>query len=384
MQKFLMGLLCLTGIPVLAKAQVPTDEFHGLQKVLENLYDQMMPLCSQLIGVAQGIAGFAAAWYIAVRVWHHIANAEPIDFFPLFRPFVIGFCILIFPLVLNLINGILQPTVSATDAIVQNTNQAMNAILDAQKGQLSNPPQGDPTKADDDPMRWYQYTHPDGPAGPTVSTNPIGDAFASFSISYLIRKVVGWILDLLFKTAVLCIDTIRTFKLIVLAILGPLVFGLSIFDGFQHTLKHWLARYVNVFMWLPVANIFGAIIAKIQLNMAQLQAAGGSTDPFFGDTNTAYLIFLLIAIVGYFSVPSIAGYIIQVGGHALFSRTSSIASTAVSAYTSTVMRELSATIASFRKSKDSGSGTNNTNRAGSNGNGASGADYKTKKITGET
>ena len=377
MIKSFMGLVCLTGLPVLVSAQSPTDEFHGLQKVLNNLYDQMIPLCSQLIGVAQGIAGFAAAWYIAVRLWHHITNAEPIDFYPLLRPFVIGFCIVIFPLVLSLINGILAPTVTATDAIVQNTNQAMYAVLDAQKNQLSNPQPGDPTKADDDPMKWYQYTHPDGPAGPTVSTNPIGEAFASFSISYLIRKVVGWVLDLLFKTAVLCIDVIRTFKLIVLAILGPLVFGLSIFDGFQHTLKHWLARYVNVYMWLPVANIFGAIIAKIQLNMAQLQASGGSTDPFFEDTNTAYLIFLLIAIVGYFSVPSIAGYIISVGGHALFSRTASIASTAVSAYAGTVVRETSAMISSFRKTQTSDSGSGSPS-------GSQPADFKTKKITGET
>ena len=39
----------------------------------------------------------------------------------------------------------------------------------------------------------------------------------------------------LFEAAALCINTIRTFYLIVLAILGPLVFGIAVFDGFQHT-----------------------------------------------------------------------------------------------------------------------------------------------------
>ena len=67
----------------------------GLHGVLEQLYDEMMPLCSQLIGVGQGLAGFAAMWYIA-RVWGHLPRAEPIDFYPLFRPFVIGFCVLFF------------------------------------------------------------------------------------------------------------------------------------------------------------------------------------------------------------------------------------------------------------------------------------------------
>src|SRR6476646_10846124 len=66
------------------------DGLQSMQTTLDELYDQMMPMCSQLIGVGQGIAGFAATWYIAYRVWRHLANAEPIDFYPLLRPFAIG------------------------------------------------------------------------------------------------------------------------------------------------------------------------------------------------------------------------------------------------------------------------------------------------------
>ena len=73
------------------------DEIKSLHQVLEQLYTDMLPLCSKLIGVGRGIAGFAATWYIASRVWRHIANAEPIDFYPLFRTFVLGFAVIIFP-----------------------------------------------------------------------------------------------------------------------------------------------------------------------------------------------------------------------------------------------------------------------------------------------
>src|SRR5665213_837706 len=79
--------------PRISFAQSLSNELGGLQKVLDQLYDEMLPLCSQLIGVGRGIAGFAATWYIASRVWGHISRAEPIDFYPLFRPFVIGFAI---------------------------------------------------------------------------------------------------------------------------------------------------------------------------------------------------------------------------------------------------------------------------------------------------
>jgi hypothetical protein len=53
---------------------------------------------------------------------------------------------------------------------------------------------------------------------------------------------------------------------------------------------------------------------------------------------TAYLIFMVIAIVGYFTVPSIAGYIVNVGGHALSNRTSALASMAMSSISTTLMQ----------------------------------------------
>jgi hypothetical protein len=116
-----------------------------------------------------------------------------------------------------------------------------------------------------------------------------------------------------------------------------------------------------------VANIFGAITAKIQLNMMQLELAGGATDPFFASTNTAYLIFLAIAIVGYFTVPSIAGYIIHAGSHALFSKTTALASTAVSMMGGAVMNSAVSSVNSMTPKESPVP-----------------SDFKTKKITGES
>ncbi len=124
-------------LPFISHAQGIADEMKGLHGVLEQLYDEMMPLCSQLIGVGQGLAGFAAMWYIASRVWGHLSRAEPIDFYPLFRPFVIGFCVLFFPtVVLGVINGVMKPTVTATAAMVEGSDKAI-AVLVQQKEEAS-------------------------------------------------------------------------------------------------------------------------------------------------------------------------------------------------------------------------------------------------------
>jgi len=364
-----------TLLPLFSHAQGVASDIHSLQGILNDLYNQMIPLCSQMIGVGQGIAAFAALWFIAVRVWKHIAAAEPVDFYPLLRPFVIGFCIITFPSVLAMINGVLSPTVSATAAMVGNSNQAIETMLNAQQQQQTTTQPATPGINNGDPDKWYQYSHPDNSSPSGTNTNPIADQFSGFGFKNMIKKMIYEMLNVLFEAAALCIDTIRTFKLIVLAILGPLCFGLSVFDGFQHTLKQWLARYVNVYMWLPVANIFGAIIAKIQANMLQLEQSGGASNPNFTDTNTAYLIFMVIGIVGYFTVPGIANYIMNVGGHALFSKTSALASSAVSVATTAAMQGTAGNTTNIANNPST-STTNNNSGSGSSG-------YMGSKLSGQ-
>src|SRR3954454_13014924 len=125
----MMGMV----LPFLSQAQDSggglANELYSLHGVLDGLYNQMIPLCSQLISVGQLIAGFAALWFIAARVWRHLANAEPIDFYPLFRPFAIGFAIMIFPSVISIINGVMQPTVAATATMVTNSDEAVAFLL---------------------------------------------------------------------------------------------------------------------------------------------------------------------------------------------------------------------------------------------------------------
>lgn len=311
--------------PFMSLAQGIADDMNGLHGVLDQLYDEMMPLCSNLIGVGQGLAGFAAIWYIASRVWRHIASAEPVDFYPLFRPFVIGFCIMIFPSVLYMVNGVMKPTVTATAAMVEGSNKAIERLLKEKEEALK---ETDPWKmyvgstGSGDQDKWYRYTHDDADPIGQGMLDGIGNdiKFAMSKASYNFRNSVKeWmseVLRILFEAASLCIDTLRTFQLVVLSILGPIVFGISVFDGFQHTLTVWLARYINIYLWLPVANIFGSIIGKIQENMLKIDIAqaGEYGDTFFSRTDVAYLVFMIIGIIGYFTVPSVANYIVHAGG----------------------------------------------------------------------
>jgi conjugative transposon TraJ protein len=312
--------------PLLSHAQGLSNDIHGLQYTLDSVYDEMLPLCGQLIGVGSAIAGFGALLYISFRVWRQIANAEPIDFFPLMRPFALGIALQIFPGVIAVINGVMQPTVTATSSMVQNSDAAIAKLLKAKEAAVEQTDTwqmyiGD--NGDGDRDKWYKYTHPNDPTGDKEGMlQSVGNdvkfamAKASYNFRNTVKEWMSEVLLVLYEAAALCINTIRTFYLIVLAILGPIVFGLAVFDGFQQTLSVWFAKYINVFLWLPVANIFGAIIGKVQENMLKLDISQvqNTGDTFFSSTDTAYLIFLIIGIIGYFTVPGIASHIVHAGG----------------------------------------------------------------------
>ena len=53
-------------------------DFDNLHQILQNLYVEMMPLCSKMTGVARGLAGLGALFYVAYRVWQALVRAEPV------------------------------------------------------------------------------------------------------------------------------------------------------------------------------------------------------------------------------------------------------------------------------------------------------------------
>jgi conjugative transposon TraJ protein len=336
-----MALLLLSANAT--QAQDITSSLKGMQPVLDTVYNQMIPMCSNLIDAARGIAGFAALWYIASRVWRQIAQAEPLDFYPLLRPFALGMAIMLFPMVISLMNGVMQPIVSATGAMVTNSDNSIALLLKQKEDAIKNSSSYQMYVGDDgngDRQQWYKYTHPDDPNDQNEGTfSSLGNDVKfwmdkqAYNFKNNIKQWMSEILQVIYAAAILCINTLRTFYLIVLAILGPLVFGFAVFDGLQHSLQQWVARYINIFLWLPIANIFGSIIGQVQqqmikLDISQIQSAG---DTFFSPSDTCYLIFLCIGIVGYFSVPSVANYVIHAhGGNGLLNKVTSVAATTVS------------------------------------------------------
>ena len=293
-------------------------DFENLHQILHTLYQEMMPLCSNLTGVAKGIAGLGALFYVAAKVWQALARAEPIDVYPLLRPFAVGLCIMFFPtFVLGTINTVLSPVVKGCHGMLETQTFDMTKYRE-QKDRLEyeankrNPETAylvDKEEFDKklDELGWS--------AGDLITMGGMYIDRAEYRMKQNIRRWFQELLELLFQSAGLVIDTIRTFFLIVLSILGPIAFAISVYDGFQSTLTQWITRYISVYMWLPVSDLFSSVLARIQVLMLTKDIEAMSDPTFIPDSsNTVYMVFLIIGIFGYFTIPTVANWIIMAGG----------------------------------------------------------------------
>ena len=300
-------------------------EFDNLHQILRSLYEQMMPLCEDMAGVAKGIAGLGALFYVAYRVWQSLARAEPIDVFPMLRPFAIGLCIMFFPtVVLGTINSILSPVVQGTakmleaetldmntyrqqkdkleyEAMMRNPETAYlvsNEEFDKQLEELGWSPSDMVTMAGmyiDRGNVQHEKEHPrllPRDTGTAVPSRRPRDRHRP----HLLPRGAG--------------DT-RSDSLRHIGV-----------GRFQSTLTQWICRYIQVYLWLPVSDMFSTILAKIQVLMLQSDIERMQADPNFSldSSDGVYIVFLCIGIIGYFTIPTVAGWIIQAGGMGGYNR----------------------------------------------------------------
>ena len=300
-------------------------DFENLHQILRSLYDEMMPLCEDMAGVAKGIAGLGALFYVAYRVWQSLARAEPIDVLPMLRPFAIGLCIMFFPtVVLGMLSGVLSPIVQGTAQMLEAEMLDMNEYRE-QKDKLEyeamkrNPETAYLVSNEEfdkqlEELGWS----PDD----LVTMAGMYIERSMYQMKKGVRDFFRELLELLFQAAALVIDTLRTFFLVVLSILGPIAFAISVWDGFRSRLTRWIGRYGQVDLGRPVSDMFSTILAKIQVLMLQSDIERMQADPNFSldSSDGVYIVFMIIGIIGYFTIPTVSGWIIQAGGMGNYGR----------------------------------------------------------------
>ena len=272
------------------------DSLHG---ILRRLYDEMTELCQPMMTLATAIAALGALFYIAYRVWQSLSRAEPVDVFGMLRPFCLGICILFFD--------------------VRKFQEEKDRLLSEMPLKVAVTGEFNPTDEELEKeiadMGWNEEDY--------AVMQRMSHTCYSFSLQGIVQTIMRKVMEFFFRAASLVVDTIRTFFLIVLSVLGPFAFAVSVFDGFQNTLIQWLARYISVYLWLPISDLLGVMLARIQTLVLQseMEMIRDPLSVFSPDGSTAiYLVFMLIGLVGYFCVPTVANWVVQAGGMGAYNR----------------------------------------------------------------
>ncbi len=289
-----------------------------LETSIDEVFTRFADSFGALVAFGQALGFIGSLCYVFYRVWGHMARAEPIDVYPLLRPFALALALLIYPL---LVRGIVEigklldtgtaTMVTSQRAEVDRLNQLKKAQIRDNAGSILIPPGEDGEIGAWDVMRTV--------FGPTGSGNSLVGNAVSGVMQYYFDQFLSWLGEIFYDLAGIYIKLISTFFLIVLALTGPITFGLATFEWFYSGLAAWFSRLIHVLLYIPLVNILGAILETIHISMLnqdlavfQEQLRSGNTG--MGSSDWGLIIFYFIGAGAYLSIPKVASYIIESTG----------------------------------------------------------------------
>ena len=322
----LIALIVLLGSDALdAQTFAPTD-LTNADAMLKRVYNKIFERSGIFVDIACFIGAMGAIIMISSHIYERMLRGKSIFLSEVARPLVILVALVLYTPLIQTINLVLSPTLVATKELVNGERDVLENVIDQMEANDVKSGQheayGTAFGSDGDFDRYLEIYELEDDAG-TMGINRIGQFLSwrmesyLYQIRWMIRMALFWVLGFLYTAVVFCLSTVRTFTLSVLALVGPLALGFSLWSPFSRSFITWLGRYIAVYLWLPVANIFGFLITTVmtEFNLIHMtNAAAGGSNVAFSSLDIMYAVMLVTGIVGYIAVPSITAYVITASG----------------------------------------------------------------------
>ena len=265
-----------------------------------------------LVDMARAIGGIAAFFYISKRIYEQLIADNPVSILPLLRPFALVLVITFWGPFVNLVLAPTKGLTKLSEAVYADKKHIVKQKLEDKQQAIL---------ATDLPL-FYENEEKEAALWDKginlllTSYNIITGRAIQNQINFYIMDALRQVFESLFEVLVYLIAFLRTVFCVLLVIFGPLVFALSIFDGFQDNYLQWIARFVNVNLYLPIALLILSIVQEIliyvlDLEIAQINAMLIYQPKMFFVSN---LIIPICGIVGMAMVPKIASWIVSASG----------------------------------------------------------------------
>ena len=212
---------------------------------------QLAPLAEQYLSAltlpAQLLCGLFAFLYIGTKLWSTWSRGERIDFYPMLRPFAIGLVIVFFSTFASLLDVVVYPIELAMDSLLASVQEDFQAQQSAYL-QLSEQVR--------DAIAVFERTsleHESLIADETAASATFLQGVTTAShMSQLVLTGVSYFLQIYVQLAKL-----------VLLLIGPFAFALSLLPGFQQNIQQWVARYLHVALLLPFITLVSFMVSLL-------------------------------------------------------------------------------------------------------------------------
>ncbi len=201
----------------------------------------------ELILPAQLLCGLFAFIYVGAKLWSTWARGERIDFYPLLRPFAVGLVVVCFPTFVSLLDVVVYPLELAMDSLLES---AQPDFYTQQAAYLQVAEQVR------DAVAVFERNHLDHETLITAehtATESFQHCVAiAARMSQLLLSGVSYFLQIYVQLAKL-----------VLLLIGPFAFALSLLPGFQQNIQQWVARYWHVALLLPFVTLVSFMVSLL-------------------------------------------------------------------------------------------------------------------------
>lgn len=265
-----------------------------------------------LINMARAIGGIAAFFYISKRIYEQLIADNPVYILPLLRPFALLLVITFWGPFVNLLMVPTKGLTNLSEAVYADKKHIVKQKLDEKQQAIL---------TTDFPI-FYENEEKEAQLWDKginlllTTYNIVTGRALQNQINFYIMDAIRQFFETIFEVLVYLIAFLRTVFCILLVIFGPLVFALSIFDGFQDNYLQWIARFINVNLYLPIALLILSLVQEILIfvldtEIAQINALPVYQPQLFYVSN---LIVPICGIIGMALVPKIASWIVQASG----------------------------------------------------------------------
>lgn len=276
------------------------DFINELYHIKSLMLEEIFP---DFFNLAVGVGGITGGITIVITSYN-VFFGKGFDLGLALRPFCILFIITMFPYII----------LSPLDIIGQGLYKWMDKTCEQSGIERENLSKTLKDKIDRDEILEYDMENTDIAMidGLYESTEKSNTETPSRFQRWIMDAMV-YLVEIFSYVAQMFVSFLSVIYMIILSITGPLTFVLAIVPMFMSSLGSWLARYIQITLWIPISHII--VIIMNYFHIIILKNAITGTEAITWPTSIMVCLSLVMTIA-LFKIPTLCEWIVESSGGA--------------------------------------------------------------------